>query len=577
MKKRFLLAIKTALPAVLCLLLLASCKESAPNVPSAMPSAAAPTDTTPAAPAGDPIFSLGEIYKRYYAEPVTEFIPGEYPSRVLPFLGGEYKVEASYGGFGSMRRFGFCLETGEVVCDPYYSYIDAVTSGEKTVYIALKPLPEQESGFFMEYEHTVVTADGKTAKRYDRVSFIGETDAAGYLSVNDGKKYGVLDFDAREVLPCVYESEPYFSDGLFLITENDASEIGSVNYWYLDENGQQFGEKRRISKTTLDRAGFVTNEAYYSGQFAWLAYSDGLAPYIAEDGLYGYIDKSGRTVIPAQFPLTSVGAGTFTDGAAIITWYGYAQEQSGEKARYSVINKEGWEIIPKTMGDIFLDNGMLAVSNYHTDQSIEFYSPEGALVYKAESGSVVLAVGYGLFRVSYIGADGSEQGGALVRAENGRESELLYEYSLDQAESEPSFQWEPESGAIILTEYVSDGEFTYPRIRILGADGETAVNLADEFSEYTEVYITRICGKDKGFSEPVIEFALFSPGKNGEYTYKFAFYTISGRQILPPQYKAAEPVFGGEFYVVQTELYSGCIRSDGQWLVKCTALDYMAD
>jgi hypothetical protein len=573
LKKRPFAIVKTAVSTAGCVLLLASCK-TAPAVSTAPPEVS-PTVSVPV-PTGEPVFSLGEKYVRYYGETVKEFIPAEYPASVVPFLGGVISVDTGFGIPGGISKYGFCLETGEVICDPYYSYVEQLSVGEKTVYIARKPLEKQENSFFMEYAFTVITSDGKTAIKAERAGFLGEAADTGFLLINIGGKFGVVDFDANEVLSYIYDTAPIYSDGLFLIVESVFSEDGYLSYWYIDEKGEQFGEKKSIRKTVLERAGLLENDFSYPDVLSFLAYSDGFAPYVTDDGLYGYIDKAGSVAIPAQFPLTHEGAGVFIDGAAIIDWRQYSPVDTKNPV-YSVINKDGWEFIPKTTGVIIRDNGMLAVSSYDASLPVEFYSPSGDLIYRTENYNTVMSVGYGLFRQSYIGEDGIEQGGALIRAENGRESELLYEYALDQTEAEPSFQWDHETGALVLTEYVSDGEFTYQRVKIFDEAGVMTASFTDEFSGYDWVYISQIHGKKDGFSEPAVEFFLVKTGKNGEELYECAFYTMSGKKVFDSGYKTAVPVFGGKYFVVQKGLYTGVIDANGQWLVKCTALDYMAD
>ena len=100
---------------------------------------------------------------------------------------------------------------------------------------------------------------------------------------NHEGKYGFRDCKGVVIIEPQYEIANRFSEELAVVALNR-------KWGYIDISG----------KTVI--------EFKYDGA---LNFSDGLAA-VSENGLWGYIDKSGKTVIPAQFE----GAGDFTEGLA---------------------------------------------------------------------------------------------------------------------------------------------------------------------------------------------------------------------------------------------------------------------
>jgi WG containing repeat len=115
----------------------------------------------------------------------------------------------------------------------------------------------------------------------------------------------------------------YFSEGLAavgMLSRNNPQELG---VGYIDPKGKVVIPPRSIDTKELQGAE---------------DFSEGLAAFgvdVGEKTLYGYLDKTGQVVIPAQF----ASPGQFVDGIALVETYQNLQKD--ESMRYVFINKQG--------------------------------------------------------------------------------------------------------------------------------------------------------------------------------------------------------------------------------------------
>ncbi|MDR7870803.1 MAG: WG repeat-containing protein [Tissierellaceae bacterium] len=100
-------------------------------------------------------------------------------------------------------------------------------------------------------------------------------------------KWGFIDENGEEVIPCIYDFALDFSEGLARVKRGGKA-------GYIDKNGEVV-------------IPFVFNDG---GSFI-----EGLAPVTNEDGKRGYIDKSGKLVIPYHY----IYAGQFSEGLARVS------------------------------------------------------------------------------------------------------------------------------------------------------------------------------------------------------------------------------------------------------------------
>ena len=179
--------------------------------------------------------------------------------------------------------------------------------------------------------------DGHDYGKYDwRDDFIFN----GLVKVKLDGKYGFINEDGEEIIPCKYEDADAFSDGL--------ARVQSAEGWgFVNENGEEiipckykvavpdFSEGLARVKTK-EGWGFVNKngeeiipckykEAY--------GFSEGLAGVKTEKG-WGFINKDGEEIIPCKYKEVSLF--TMPDGLALVR----------SKEGYGFINKDGEEIIP---------------------------------------------------------------------------------------------------------------------------------------------------------------------------------------------------------------------------------------
>lgn len=157
---------------------------------------------------------------------------------------------------------------------------------------------------------TILLLDGKGNRvkllPYDDVASFSE----GLAAVKSGIKWGYMDAEGKVVVPLQWEAVNSFSEGVAAVQVNS-----STMPHIIDKSGQKlfdipFGTK-------------------YIGPF-----SEGLAK-VAQNNLGGYMDKTGKMVIPAKY----LNLGDFKNGMAIVV---------NTANRYGFVDKTGKEVITPT-------------------------------------------------------------------------------------------------------------------------------------------------------------------------------------------------------------------------------------
>jgi len=156
------------------------------------------------------------------------------------------------------------------------------------------------------------------------------------FSIKVGDKFGAIDVTGKVVIEPQYDNELIFSDGLA------RARVGG-KLGYIDTAGQVvISPKAMLTIGSGDFAQEVSLAGAITGDF-----SEGLAAYIL-DGKYGYVDRSGAVVIPAQF----AEAVEFRDGAALV------RTSTG----YGLIDRQGkFQIEPKFERSFGFRDGLAAV------------------------------------------------------------------------------------------------------------------------------------------------------------------------------------------------------------------------
>ena len=249
----------------------------------------------------------------------------------------------SGGRFVRECKYGFIDKVGEEVIPCIYDYVydfkeelAAVEIGNKWGFVDRKgnniiPCKYDEVSCFSEKRAAVklngkwgiIDTEGrvKTPFVYDLalspveglsvVACADEIDLDGSIRLHKLRlyKYGYVNREGKEVIPCKYNQASFFSQGLAAVSVNH-------KYGYIDKSGKE------VIPFIYESAG---------------PFSENIASVCA-GGLYGYIDKSGATVIPFKY---SDGYG-FVEGLAQVGLDGFG-----------CIDRNGKELVPCIYDQVF--------------------------------------------------------------------------------------------------------------------------------------------------------------------------------------------------------------------------------
>lgn len=155
----------------------------------------------------------------------------------------------------------------------------------------------------------------------------------GLAGVEIDNKYGFINMDGAEQIPCIYEEISYFSEGIACVKY--------MNKWgYIDKEGQV------VTPCIYDEAYPLTK---------------GLA-LVCRQGIYGYINKKGKITIPIIYN----DATSYSDGLACV--------KKGDKWGY--IDKYNNEIIPFIYNDAFPFSGSMARVQLHPNAEYDYINKQ---------------------------------------------------------------------------------------------------------------------------------------------------------------------------------------------------------
>lgn len=231
---------------------------------------------------------------------------------VIPFI---YDIaESFHGGLALVNLGEYCIDvTGKIVQRSNSDLLEHLTNG-----IFRKGLDEfvlfNKCGIIGKYDRSWNNAG---VEYYDGEKF------DGYLFVGRNNKSGVIDYNGKEIIPIIYDFINHYNypDHQFIIAKS-----GSL-------------------KTLFDTSGNMVVSSDYE-----IKSSAESIVKVRKDGLYGYIDKSGKIVSPCIYDE----AEDFHNGFAIVCKGGL----------WGVIDTSGKETIPcKYQGVSFFYDGLAFVNN----------------------------------------------------------------------------------------------------------------------------------------------------------------------------------------------------------------------
>jgi hypothetical protein len=283
-------------------------------------------------------------------------------------------VEVHSFHFIGKGKWGLVLSDGRVLVEPKYDDVGIVGFSEGLLGV----IQGDRAGFIDTRGQEVIPP-----------RFVGEmnrhylTMSEGLALVQEGEQFGLVDRKGRFVIPPVHDEAIGFSEGLAKVGHghgkdrkygyinrsgdlvipvqfDDASSFseglafvrlaGEKDYGYIDKSGAfaippQFGHAWRFNEGFATVGTAITGTygiIKKSGEFlvpimydeVYSEWPDGLLK-VSRDGLAGFIDRTGKEVIPCQY----LYAEPFNDGLAPV-WL------AGPVPKWGVINPTGRMVIP---------------------------------------------------------------------------------------------------------------------------------------------------------------------------------------------------------------------------------------
>lgn len=243
---------------------------------------------------------------------------GEYSARTL--IGFIDEKGMMITDFKYDRAFPFSDEMALVMKDEKYGYIDK--TGKEVI-----PLQYEDGAMFSEGLAAVkvngkngfIDKDGKMVIKptFERACYVSEFSdglAPVYTTINDGPS-GYIDPTGKMVIPAEYAFVGQFSEGVAMVRP-----LESIQYGYINKKGEwviepQFDmslgfhegvatvkERNADGSVTfgiIDKTGKKMAQ-HMNYNFVGI-FREGLAAFETKDFTWGYIDKSGKEVIPAKY------------------------------------------------------------------------------------------------------------------------------------------------------------------------------------------------------------------------------------------------------------------------------------
>lgn len=280
---------------------------------------------------------------------------------------------------------GFIDRTGKIVIDPEFDYAERFSEGLS----AVRNIRDSKWGYI---DHT---GSFVVAPRFDMAQSFSEGRAAVSVEAEGGRsRWGYIDRSGKVVVePAYLTAEPFF-EGLAVVGWLDPGQPEPASSWrsgYIDGDGnlaislpqeyhgQSFVEgyaivwKNNKLAGFIDRTGRVVVPAKY--KMAW-AFSEGLASVQDEDGKYGFVAPDGRVVIPHELAF----AGPFHGGLAKVKVggkFGYMdrQGQVAIPAKFSQASdfNEGFALVKCAEGQCLIDRSGTARLWVNSDYELMSY------------------------------------------------------------------------------------------------------------------------------------------------------------------------------------------------------------
>ena len=357
--------------------------------------------------------------------------------------------------------------------------------------------------------------------------------------------YGAVDTDGNIIIPPkTYGDVTAFSEGIAWAYRDSvwrAVDITGKEIFTLDEglsvdtNSSDFHEglAKVINRETgkygfVDKTGKMVIPAEYSdkyrplgdGEYGGQPFHDGLAlVYDSANAYYGYIDKTGKMVLPYQY----------TEAASFKNGFGFVVLGN----RWTIIDTTGRELLPQSY---------LLISDYTTEERI---SSEVFTVYGPNGYGFVNKAGQ-IVSEGYEHADPFSDGMARVFKDG-------------------KIGYVNEAGVLVIPcQYDSDGNYDQEFI-----DGYAKVKVGDGYRIIDKT--GKVTGSPNygrnGWGPAGSGYFWFYSSESGRTRY--GFIDCTGREIVSPKYKSVEDFSGGVAAVENFEGKWGFVDTTGAEIVPC--------
>lgn len=181
----------------------------------------------------------------------------------------------------------------------------------------------------------------EATKNYDKLYEFHE----GLARVCKNDKYGFIDKLGQEIIPCIYDDAEDFDLGVSIVEKGEKT--GAVNKQgkmvvpCIYDNIYSFRKDSLAVAVLNEKSGFIDLNGNVIIPFNYefcCDFSEGLAA-VRQDGLYGFINKNGELIIPCQYTDLYNESG-FCDGLVGVSIGG------GINEKWGYIDKTGKIIIP---------------------------------------------------------------------------------------------------------------------------------------------------------------------------------------------------------------------------------------
>jgi hypothetical protein len=298
----------------------------------------------------------------------TEVIPCQY-IKVTDFVNGRALVEVNkdsrdmYGNRYSYREKTIINRNGDAVVKTNMNNTGEFSPEGWALHKSFTLTARIDKVYFINSDNKILSSDYERfadanpfSEGLASVNVFNEK-AEGHLGLGEWR-WAFIDKNGKTVISPVYYDAGEFHEGLAAVQQVEKYQQREYSDYYstytrggkwgfIDKSGKTVIPFLYETTTVESRPAVVAFEHYHTG---YSYFSEGIA-LVKRDGKYGFIDKTGREVIPCKYVSAQVFSGDFS--------------KVSNNGKYGIIDKTGREIVPcsyKTDEISQFSNGLCAIS-----------------------------------------------------------------------------------------------------------------------------------------------------------------------------------------------------------------------